>query len=310
MAETPKTYEGPLKWIKWHGKKVPYNAALGVTLKWINHIKGRITQRLSTKIIVVGEAGISKTYTAIAIAMFFDKRFNIKQVIFGHKDYMQLTLDMPAKRWIVLDEPSYVLGKRDWYNELNKILVQAIESDRYKIHPLIIPIISKDLLDKTVREHLIQFLIIMTDLGMGRVYKLRRDHFNDKVLYRYVCTIRVIMPKRQLATCNRDSCLGCRDLNRDCNKFIWPIYERKRNEIQTKRYKSGIIEIKRKETRKLTFRHKIKITMEEKEKHVDKDGKWDITKIMLRWSCSQAAAYRLKNALELHEQEPIDFETA
>lgn len=297
-AEPPEGYQGPLKWINFHGHTVPYNAALGVTLKWFNHIQGRITKKLSNKIIVVGEAGISKTYTALGIAQFFDPRFSDNEVIFGHKDYMELTLKLRAGRWIVLDEPSYVVGKREWYNELNKILVQTIESDRYRVHPLLIPIISKDLLDKTLREHLIQFMIIMYDLGRGEIYRLSRDHFNDKVLYHHVCGLTIFTAKRNLISeCQRTTCLDCSYLS-NCEKFIWPKYERKRHEIQTQRYKKGMTEIEVKEKRKMTFRERLEHSMQNEKKLKDEDGKWDITKLMLFHRVGEAYAYRLRKALE------------
>ena len=297
-ADPPEGYEGPLKWINFHGHVVPYNSALGVTLKWFNHIQGRITKKLSTKIIVVGEAGISKTYTALGIAQFFDQRFNVKQVIFGHRDYMELTLRLRAGRWIVLDEPSYVLGKREWYNELNKILVQTIESDRYRVHPLLIPIISKDLLDKTLREHLIQFMVIMWDLGKGDIYRLTRDHFNDKVLYHHVCGLKVLTPKRNLIQeCKRTTCLECSQL-KDCDKFIWPRYERKRNEIQMQRYKKGMEDIEVKEKRKQSFRERIANSKQDREILIDEEGRYDITKLMLYHRVGEAYAYRLRKALE------------
>jgi len=281
FADPPEGYKGPLKWIKFHGHIVPYNSALGVTLKWFNHIQGRITKKLSTKIIVVGEAGISKTYTALAIAKFFDQRFGVNEVIFGHRDYMELTLKLRAGRWIVLDEPSYVLGKREWYNELNKILVQTIESDRYRVHPLLIPIISKDLLDKTLREHLIQFMIIMYDLGSGEIYRLNRDHFNDKVLYRHICGLKVLTPKRNLqAQCGKHTCLECSKLP-NCDKFIWPKYERKRNEIQMQRYKQGMEDIESKERKRLSFRDRIEISKQNKDKLLDENGEYSVVKLML-----------------------------
>jgi len=298
FADPPEGYEGPLKWIKFHGHIVPYNSALGVTLKWFNHIQGRITKKLSTKIIVVGEAGISKTYTALAIAEFFDKRFGVNEVIFGHRDYMELTLKLRAGRWIVLDEPSYVLGKREWYNELNKILVQTIESDRYRVHPLLIPIISKDLLDKTLREHLIQFMIIMYDLGSGEIYRLSRDHFNDKVLYHHVCGLKILTPKRNLqAECSKHTCLECSKLP-DCNKFIWPKYERKRNEIQMQRYKQGMEDIESKERKRLSFRDRIEMSKQNKDKLLDDDGNYDVVKLMLLHRVGGAYAYRLRKALQ------------
>ena len=35
---------------------------------------------------------------------------------------------MKMGKCIVFDEPSYALGKRDWYKEIQKVLVHTIES--------------------------------------------------------------------------------------------------------------------------------------------------------------------------------------
>lgn len=298
FASPPEGYEGPLKWIKFHGHIVPYNASLGVTLKWFNHIRGRVTKKLSTKIIIVGEAGLSKTYTAICLAMLFDQKFSVNQVIFGHKDYLKLTVKLPTGRGIVLDEPSYVIGKREWWHELNQILVQSIESDRYKVHPLYIPIISKDLLDKTVREHLIQFMIIMKDLGKGTVYRLTRDHFNDRVLYNFICNLRIYTPIRELSTCGRVSCLGCRKLP-DCNKYIWPQYERKRNLIQTQRYKEGITRIEVKEQKQKTYRELFSEAIDKLEEVLDEEGKVCEAKLMYILNISDWRARKLRERLNV-----------
>lgn len=294
----PEGYEGPLKWMWWNGRQIPYNPSLGVTLKWLNHIRGRITKKLSTKIIVVGEAGLSKTYTAICLAMLFDPKFSIDQVIFGHKDYLKLTLKLPAGRGIVLDEPSYVIGKREWWQELNQILVQSIESDRYKVHPLYIPIISKDLLDKTVREHLIQFMIIMKDLGRGTIYRLIRDHFNDKVLYNFICNLRIYTPIRELSVCGKDSCLACQKLP-NCNKYIWPQYERKRNLIQTQRYKQGVARIEVKEQKRKTYRELFTEATEQIEEVLDEEGKVSEAKLMYVLNISDWKARKLRERLNV-----------
>lgn len=293
---TPRGYDGPLKWMWWHGKRIPYNPSLGVTLNWLNHIQGRITKKLSTKIIIVGEAGLSKTYTAISIAKFFNPSFSVDQIIFGHKDYLELTLKLRTGKWIILDEPSYVIGHRRWFSEVNQILVQSIESDRYKVHPLIIPIISKDLLDKVVREHLIQFMIIMYDLGKGTIYKLTRDHFNDRVLYRYVGKLRILTPLHELKECKRTTCLGCRKLS-DCNKFIWPQYERKRNLIQTQRYTQGISRIEAKEQKRKTYRELFDEAKERISELLDDEGVLKESKISYVLNLSDWRARKLRERL-------------
>ena len=217
LIRPPKGAEKfPYKWMKWHNHIIPLNKVLGIGVDFLIEIQNRINKRLSTKIIVVGDAGIGKTYLAIDLAMVFDKTFKIEpppsQVIFYHEDYMALTNILKEGKWIVLDEPSYVIGHREWYNEINRILVQTMESDRFAVHPLIIPIINQALLDKVIRQHLLQYMIWVTDRGKGRVYGIRHSHFVDKVYYDYKCDLIMLAPKIQLHSCGRTACLGCKSL--------------------------------------------------------------------------------------------------
>ena len=95
---------------------------------------------------MTGEAGVGKSYLAFVLALLLDKKFGVDQIVYTYSDYMRLLRGLPMGRVIVFDEPSYAMGKRDWYKQINKVLVQTIESQRFKVHPLIIPIINKSLL--------------------------------------------------------------------------------------------------------------------------------------------------------------------
>jgi len=134
-------------------------------------------------------------------------RFKLDQVVFTYKQYLRLILKLRMGKPIIFDEPSYAMGKRDWYKELNKALVLTIESQRFKVHPLFIPIINKALLDKTLRSYLIQFQIEMRDRGNAIAYRIYPSQHTEKI-YRYTfCKLEYEMFDNHL--CKRDSCLDC-----------------------------------------------------------------------------------------------------
>ena len=84
---------------------------------------------------------------------------------------------------IVFDEPSYALGKRDGYKELQKVLVHTLESQRFLVHPVFIPIINLALLDKTIRAYLISHVVHVIGRGHSLVYRVKPSQRNEKVYW-------------------------------------------------------------------------------------------------------------------------------
>lgn len=215
------------------GWKVPYNQAIGVFPIFTLSIRNRINEKKAVNIAITGEAGIGKSYTATQLAMMLDPNFDIsKQVVFNLKEFMEAVLNLKTGKPIVFDEPSYAIGKHDWYKQVNNALRKTMESFRYKLHPLIIPIISISLLDKTVRSFLIQYQVVLRDRGEGRVYALSADQFGqDKTYYNRICDWSF---KLYIENCSEESCLGCKTIE-DCTEWR-AIYERKKASIQEQRY--------------------------------------------------------------------------
>lgn len=226
--------------------------SLGVYPRFSLTIRSRIKQKRATNAAITGEGGIGKTYIAIAIARLLSRRFTIDQVVFGYYDFLKAVLRTRMGVPIVFDEPSYAMSKRDWYKQINQALVKTIESFRFKVHPLFIPIINKSLLDKTVRSYLLQFHIHMTDRGKGQVYRLSPSQFEDKTYQYAFCKLDFPMFDRHL--CNKDTCLGCEYLfsqDQPCQIFRAQ-YERKKDETQEERYEQDLVEAKRKEGKRYT----------------------------------------------------------
>lgn len=245
-----------LKRVNIGGRIALVNKDVGVALYFQNMLRKRIRQQKSTNCVVTGEPGEGKSYIAMDICRTLEgltksgrDRFTLKQVVFTYSQYLDLITNLELGRPIVFDEPSYAIGKRDWYKELNKALVLTMESQRFKVHPLFIPIINKSLLDKTVRSYLIQFQIVLRARGHAVVYRIEPSQASDKIYRKEICRLQYGLFDSHL--CPNTSCLGCKKLNDGCNIFR-ARYERKKAKIQDKRYESAKDMAQKRESLQLT----------------------------------------------------------
>ena len=273
--------------------------------QWI--LRSRINKKKAVNIVVSGEAGEGKSYTAFILALLLDKKFTVNQIVYTYAEYMKLLRRLRMGGCIVFDEPSYAMSKREWYKQINKVLVQTIESQRFKVHPLIIPIINKSLLDKTIRDHLIQFQVEMRDRGRAEVYRIQASQKEDKIYYHYICELRYKM----IGSCQRDSCLGCRKLNQDCQEFRAQ-YERKKATVQDQRYEQAEADAAYVETRSMTDQQIAQIAYTLKDKILNDKGELSAKKLRvvllhkLKIKIGYNRAYTVKELLRL--MHPDEFE--
>jgi hypothetical protein len=270
----------------------------------------RIKKRLACNIVVTGEPGIGKSYAAIDLARVCEgrtrdgdnDRFKIDQVVFTYRDFMDLTVHLGIGKAIVFDEPSYAMGKRDWYKDLNKALVLTIESKRFKIHPLFIPIINKSLLDKTLRSYLIQYQVVLTDRGKGTVYRIFPSQQKDLVFSYFVCDLKYGLFDKHL--CPLESCLGCDKLE-TCMVFRAQ-YERKKQGMQDSRYEHALEEASHRESQELSEQEIENLAYQHKDEILNPNGRIDPKKMRLilwekhRVKIGHNKAYTIKAALEFH----------
>jgi len=264
----------------------------------LNH---RVKQKEATNIVVVGEAGVGKSYMGLQIAMAIDQRFHInKSTVFTYKEYMEEVVRGKMGVPIVFDEPSYAIGKREWYKQINQALVKTIESQRFLVRPLIIPIINQNLLDKTVRMYLVQFQVHIVARGKARVYRIWASQSTDKVYRYFFCTLRypVLNPE-----CTTDSCLGCKEMSTcDTDRAR---YERMKEETQMGRYDEGLNLAIQMEMKELTFADIQALALQNEEikriLHKEKDINGVTLRIIMREDhgikLSLNKAYELRKAL-------------
>jgi hypothetical protein len=305
-----------VKLINFHGREVLQCADLSIGPYFSSTLSYRINHRLACNIVITGEPGIGKTYMACDIARMQEgvtggakDRFKIEQVVFRFSDYMNVILQLKMGKGIVFDEPSYSMGKRDWFKEVNKVLVQTIESQRFLVHPVYIPIINQALLDKTIRSYLIQYRIHVIGRGHALVYRLQASQHQEKVYHTQVCELIYRMFDRE--KCQLDSCLGCDKLikpGQECQIFRAQ-YERKKASIQMNRYEEAKETASKKESQEITNDQLVRILMEDIEALRGRTGNIDMFRIMQvlrerkKITISQYKAYQLKKILEIEKLE-------
>ncbi len=309
-----------LKLMNYKGWQTLVSAELDVRPIFQDHIRWRTNNKLASNICVTGEPGIGKSYNATDIARVFEglyyskargswiQRFQIEQIVFTHSDYMELLLHLKLGKAIVFDEPSYAMGKRDWFQELQKVLVHTMESQRFLIHPLFIPIINMSLLDKTIRSYLIQFQIHVLGRGHAYVYRMKPSQATDKIYRIFMCELFYHQFDSHL--CSKDSCLGCKQLE-ECQVFRAQ-YERKKKATQIVRYEQAKDQAQAKESRDLTEQQIEQILMPGIEQlRNEKTGKLDVSKmrvflrdqgiIISTWKC-----YQVKGNIEASNPQMFD----
>lgn len=308
-----------LKMLNYNGWQCLVSGKLGVRPLFQDQLRWRTNHKLATNICVTGEPGIGKSYQAINIARVFEglyystngqmkERFKLEQIVFTHSDYMELLLKLRMGKPIVFDEPSYAMGKRDWFQDLQKVLVHTLESQRFLIHPLLIPIINMSLLDKTIRNYLIQFQIHVLGRGHAYVYRLKPSQATDKIYREFMVELYYHQFDSQL--CSKDSCLGCKKLP-DCQVFRAG-YERKKKDTQVIRYEQAKDQAQAKESSELTEEQIEKLLMPVMEEmRNEKNQRLDVNKmrIFLRNQGIRVTRWRLYQVKgNIESEHPSMFE--
>jgi hypothetical protein len=311
-------YQAPeLKIVNFNGWQTLVNREMGVGPYFSSMLRYRVGHKLACNVIVSGEPGIGKSYQAMNLARVNEgmkkdtkgyatqkDRFEIKQVVFTFSEYMDLIMNLRAEKNIMFDEPSYAMGKRDWFKEVNKVLVQTIESQRFLVHPLWIPIINQCLLDKTIRAYLIQFRVNVIGRGHAIAYRIHASQSNEKIYQYQICDLYYRVFDKKL--CPKDSCLGCKSLNDPVNpcQVFRAQYERKKYSIQHTRYEQAKEGALQKETQEMTEDQIVELLVPMIPNITNHRGRIDVAQLRLKlkeqhhMSISPYKAYNLKGILE------------
>ena len=272
-------------------------------------IRQRVRQKLAVNVLVTGEGGIGKSMLAIQLAQIIDADLDPeKQVVYTYSEYLDALMGLGKGKPIIFDEPSYALSHRSWFSEIQQALVKTMESQRFMLHPLFIPIINASLIDKTIRNFLIQYAVYEFARGKAVVYRLKPSQREDKTYYNTIA--RLDYPLLDSESCDKDSCLDCRDL--ETCQLLRGRYERKKARIQHQRYREGREEALAKETRTMTLDDIVAKAYSLRDHFKKEDGRIDVSKLrhILRTEAGIKIplnkSYDVKTSLEA--EHPTEFQ--
>lgn len=293
-----------------HGWEFYEDADQAIAPYFTKGLLQRVYKKLACNVVVVGEAGIWKSYCAMQICRNLYPRFCVDQVVYRYSQYYDVLMDKRFKIGapIFMDEPQDAIDHRDWYKEPQQALVKSITSQRFLVKPLFIAIINPSLIDKTIRDYLVQYQVECIDRGRARVFRLSPSMKEDKTYYNHICDIQYGLMDNDL--CDRDSCLDCKKLE-TCTIFRAQ-YERKKRSVQLVKYKQKRMEARIKESRELTYDQIVEVAYTLRD-YFATDGKIDAKKLRLilrekphNIFIGYNKAYDIKTLLEYRY--PRDFE--
>ena len=210
FVEPPSTYKGIAKVMDWKGIYVKTGSGYGPF--FFNEIE-KIRKNIEACIIVVtGPGGSGKTYFALRLAELLDPTFKPKiQVPFGSPAFLALiSEDSPLKmgQFIIPDESQFTMGARNWYDDIQKDLMNQIEAVRSKGYVIMIIALNMAVLDKIARSYVMTHLIHMNKRGEATAYKFYMPAFAKEPYKKKLGKVRLKLPGAE--TCEHSSCLRCR----------------------------------------------------------------------------------------------------
>ena len=201
----------------------------------------------SIVITITGPPGSGKTYFGIRLAQKLDSKFHINdvpappqneddsQLAFGREHLAYLTgPKSPLKRdqVIVLDESHFGVGARSWQNADQQEVTNYLASIRSKGLVLIMVVLHTDMVDKLLRDFVINYEFSMVKRGEALVYRRFYPPHSHKVWSNRLGPLELLLPDEGL--CNWGSCLRCDYVKKVC-KTIRAIYERRKAEFLASR---------------------------------------------------------------------------
>ncbi len=202
----------------------------------------------SVVIAVTGAPGTGKTYLGMALAQILDPKFQCTdtpppppeedggQIPFDRVQLMYLTGEnSPLKRGQVIlpDESHFGMGARGWQGKAQQEMTNYIAAIRSKGYILILIVLHTEMLDKMVRDFVVNYEIHVKTRGQGKVYRRWFPQFKKKVYRKGLGTIKLPLPDHHI--CSYPSCLNCKHLHpKDKDNrcmTIRAIYERRKEHL-------------------------------------------------------------------------------
>lgn len=158
-------------------------------------VKRRLKHNKNAIILIVGETGSGKSYSALSVAESLDKDFTVDRCVFRATDFMNLINKAKLKKGNVIlwDEVGIEMDARNFWSISNKLISYTLESFRYMNLVLILTVPSLSFVDSKLRK-LVHYLVetkrvdIKNERVMVKVFKIEHSPRSQsgKVYQKYI----------------------------------------------------------------------------------------------------------------------------
>lgn len=166
--------------------------------------------------VIVGQTGSGKSYSALRLAEAIDPNFNIKQIGFKAKEFMNIINSGETSRGsiVVFDEAGVGMSSREWYTISNKMLGFILQTFRRDNIGVIFTVPSFSFIDSQARQLIHNFIQTMginyqaktcitklhrveTNPRFGKVYMKYYRYFDGEIIKK-VHPFYIGMPSKKL----------------------------------------------------------------------------------------------------------------
>ena len=157
------------------------------------YIKQRIKRNKNLLMLVAGDTGSGKSWTALAIAERVDEDFNEEKIIFTYDELIDVveTQKFPKGSCIIFDEASAeALQARDFMSRKNKSISALLQTFRNMNYVVIFTSPDMSFIDRQARSLLHMILVTRDDginyqanLNSVKVYMIRKSIFKGGFKY-------------------------------------------------------------------------------------------------------------------------------
>jgi len=215
-----------IKNVKWGNTS--FAEGPGLAPNFFNDIAKRRRNKESIVIFVTARAGKGKSWFALRAGEILDPKFDVNtQVCFRREEIMLLLSgDSPIRsgQVMIIDEAHFGIGARHWTDRDQQDISDHIAAARSKGYILFIVVLHQDMIDKQIREYVMDYLIKLESRGRAVAYFREDTTFDRKKYPTRIGSIFLKIPGFE--ACPNTDCLGCSNLSR-C-KVMRAVYERKK----------------------------------------------------------------------------------
>lgn len=144
---------------------------------FLRYFHNRINKNKNCIIVIVGETGGGKSYSALRLGEVLDPKFDINRVAFNAEEFLRLLekskKELPRGSVILFDESGVAFQARNFMSLINKSLSYALQTCRFKNHIIILTVPDMKFIDSQGRRLIHMFLVASKVLIKKKRVRLR-----------------------------------------------------------------------------------------------------------------------------------------